>query len=98
MGYSPLCLLLLLSSYSLAQDVEETASCQIASRFKVQRKYVYRYSAESRNGAVGPTNLQTGPKVTCEVEIEVPQMCRFIMHTRGCTVSEVSTMDPQGVL
>uniref|UniRef100_A0A3Q2R232 Apolipoprotein B n=1 Tax=Fundulus heteroclitus TaxID=8078 RepID=A0A3Q2R232_FUNHE len=67
-----------------------------ASRFKVHRKYVYQYSAESRNGAVGSTNLQTGPKVTCEVEIEVPQMCRFIMHTRGCTVSEASTMDPQG--
>ncbi|XP_035990966.1 apolipoprotein B-100 isoform X2 [Fundulus heteroclitus] len=96
MGYSPLCLLLLLSSYSLAQDVEETASCQMASRFKVHRKYVYQYSAESRNGALGSTNLQTGPKVTCEVEIEVPQMCRFIMHTRGCTVSEASTMDPQG--
>ncbi|MEQ2234802.1 hypothetical protein ILYODFUR_035140 [Ilyodon furcidens] len=93
MGYSQLCMFLLLSSYSLAQDVEEAASCQMASRFKVQRKYVYQYSTESLNNAGG--SAKNGPKVTCEVEIEVPQMCRFIMHTRDCTVSEVSVMDPQ---
>lgn len=23
-------------------------------------------------------------------------MCKFIMHTRGCTLSEVSVMDPEG--
>jgi len=35
--------------------------------------------------------------VTClQVEIEVPQMCRFIMHTRDCVLSEVSVMDPRG--
>ncbi|KAM4724117.1 apolipoprotein B-100 [Anableps anableps] len=68
----------------------------LASRFKVQRKYVYRYSTESRNGAPGLDSLQNGPKVTCEVEIEVPQMCRFIMHTRDCNVSEASAVDPQG--
>uniref|UniRef100_A0A3Q2QZW3 Apolipoprotein B n=1 Tax=Fundulus heteroclitus TaxID=8078 RepID=A0A3Q2QZW3_FUNHE len=95
MGYSPLCLLLLLSSYSLARKSAPPWLFPLLI-FKVHRKYVYQYSAESRNGAVGSTNLQTGPKVTCEVEIEVPQMCRFIMHTRGCTVSEASTMDPQG--
>ncbi|XP_032403180.1 LOW QUALITY PROTEIN: apolipoprotein B-100 [Xiphophorus hellerii] len=92
MGSGPLCLLLLLSA-ALAQDVEEPASCQMASRFKVQRKYVYRYSAEGRNVAPGSASLQNGPKVTCEVEIEVPQMCRFIMHTRDCTVSEAFATD-----
>ncbi|XP_054909551.1 apolipoprotein B-100 [Poeciliopsis prolifica] len=92
MGSGPLCLLLLLSA-ALAQDVEEPASCQMASRFKVQRKYVYQYSAEGRNVAPGSASLQNGPKVTCEVEIEVPQMCRFIMYTRDCTVSEASATD-----
>ncbi|KAM6969587.1 apolipoprotein B-100 [Tautogolabrus adspersus] len=100
MGYSKLCLLLLLSSYTLAQDGsddnEQTSSCQLGSRFKAHRKYLYQYTAESRNGVVGAANLKNGPKVSCEVEIEVPQMCRFIMHTRDCALSEVSVMDPQG--
>ncbi|XP_038144044.1 apolipoprotein B-100 isoform X1 [Cyprinodon tularosa] len=95
MAYSPLCLFLLLSSYALAQDVQETASCPMASRFKAQRKYVYRYVADSRNGVVGSAGLQNGLKVTCEVEIQIPQMCRFIMVTRDCSLSEVSTMDGQ---
>uniref|UniRef100_A0A3Q1B7C0 Vitellogenin domain-containing protein n=1 Tax=Amphiprion ocellaris TaxID=80972 RepID=A0A3Q1B7C0_AMPOC len=64
--------------------------------FKAYKKYVYQYMAESRNGVVGTANLRNGPKVSCQVEIEVPQICRFIMHTRGCVLSEVSIMDPQG--
>ncbi|XP_060918741.1 apolipoprotein B-100 [Labrus mixtus] len=100
MGYSKLCLLLLLSSYTLAQDgsddTEQTSWCQMGSRFKAHRKYLYQYTAESRNGVVGTANLRNGPKVSCEVEIEVPQTCRFIMHTRDCALSEVSVMDPQG--
>ncbi|XP_074517715.1 apolipoprotein B-100 isoform X1 [Sebastes fasciatus] len=100
MGYSELCLLLLLSSYTLAQDgnenYEQTSTCPLASRFKTYRKYVYQYTTESRNGATGIANLKNGPKVTCQVEIEVPQPCKFIMHTRDCAVSEVSDMDPQG--
>lgn len=95
----------------------------VASRFKLHKKYVYQYTAESQNGVLGTANLQNVPKVTCQVkkknvcvsfwekqssylnpsgviilqvEIEVPQMCRFIMHTRDCTLSEVSFMDPQG--
>uniref|UniRef100_UPI0037E9B8DE apolipoprotein B-100 n=1 Tax=Semicossyphus pulcher TaxID=241346 RepID=UPI0037E9B8DE len=100
MGYSKLCLLLLLSSYTLAQDGsddnEQTSTCLLASRFKAHRKYLYQYTAESRNGVEGTANLRNGPKVSCQVEIEVPQACRFIMHTRDCAVSEVSVMDPQG--
>uniref|UniRef100_A0A3B5M0X4 Vitellogenin domain-containing protein n=1 Tax=Xiphophorus couchianus TaxID=32473 RepID=A0A3B5M0X4_9TELE len=84
MGSGPLCLLLLLSA-ALARK----SGPSLASRFKVQRKYVYRYSAEGRNVAPGSASLQNGPKV----EIEVPQMCRFIMHTRDCTVSEAFTTD-----
>ncbi|XP_014878835.1 apolipoprotein B-100 [Poecilia latipinna] len=96
MDSGPLCLLLLLSAalaLCFPEDVEEPASCQMASRFKVHRKYVYRYNAEGRNVAPGSASLQNGPKVTCEVEIEVPQTCRFIIHTRDCTVSEASTSD-----
>ncbi|XP_040916458.1 apolipoprotein B-100 [Toxotes jaculatrix] len=100
MGYRKLCLLLLLSSYTLAQEGddfnEQTSTCLLASRFKASKKYVYQYTTESRNGVVGTANLRNGPKASCQVEIEVSQMCRFIMHTRDCALSEVSVMDPQG--
>ncbi|XP_067470643.1 apolipoprotein B-100 [Thunnus thynnus] len=99
MGYK-LCLLLLLSSSALAQqdndNNEQTSTCLLTSRFKANKKYVYQYTTESRNGVVGAANLRNGPKVSCQVEIEVPQTCRFIMHTRECALSEVSVMDPQG--
>uniref|UniRef100_A0A3B4XVK3 Apolipoprotein B n=1 Tax=Seriola lalandi dorsalis TaxID=1841481 RepID=A0A3B4XVK3_SERLL len=85
MGYRKLCLLLLLSSYTLA----------LASKFKAYKKYVYQYTTETRNGMVGTANLGNGPKVSCQVEIEIPQTCRFIMHTRDCVLSEVSIMDPE---
>ncbi|XP_039641503.1 apolipoprotein B-100 isoform X5 [Perca fluviatilis] len=100
MGYIKLCLLLLLSSYTLAQEGngsnEQSSTCLLASRFKTYKKYVYQYTTASRNGVVGTANLKNGPKVSCQVEIEVPQMCRFVMHTRDCALSEVSVMDPQG--
>ncbi|XP_029316837.1 apolipoprotein B-100 [Cottoperca gobio] len=99
MGYK-LCLLLLLSSYTLGQEVndhnEHTSKCLLASRFKTYKKYVYQYTTESRNGVVGTANLKNGPKISCQVEIEVPQTCRFVMHTRDCALSEVSVMNPQG--
>uniref|UniRef100_UPI003AAA740B apolipoprotein B-100 n=1 Tax=Centroberyx gerrardi TaxID=166262 RepID=UPI003AAA740B len=99
MGDTKLCLLLLLSSYALAQqgsDDEQTSTCLLATRFKAYKKYVYQYTTESRNGVVGTANLKNGPKVTCQVEIEVPQTCSFLLHTRDCALSEVSVMDPQG--
>ncbi|XP_075304075.1 apolipoprotein B-100 [Odontesthes bonariensis] len=99
MGYSKLCLFLLLSSYTVAQESTDDSGqtpCLLASRFKSGRKYVYEYTTESRNGVVGTANLRNGPKVSCQVEIEVPQMCRFIMHTADCALSEVSVMDPRG--
>uniref|UniRef100_A0A672YEF9 Apolipoprotein Ba n=1 Tax=Sphaeramia orbicularis TaxID=375764 RepID=A0A672YEF9_9TELE len=68
----------------------------VASRFKVNKKYIYQYTTESRNGVVGTANLRNGPKMSCEVEIEIPQVCSFILHTRDCALSEVSVMDPQG--
>ncbi|XP_020787230.2 LOW QUALITY PROTEIN: apolipoprotein B-100 [Boleophthalmus pectinirostris] len=99
MGYSRVGILLLLSGLALAQQGSETepsSACQLVSRFKTYRKYFYQYSTESRNGIVGTANLRNGPKVTCKVEIEVPQACSFVMHTTDCAVSEVSDMDPEG--
>ncbi|XP_063764989.1 apolipoprotein B-100 isoform X2 [Eleginops maclovinus] len=100
MGYSKLFLLLLLSSYTLGQEGndnnEPTSTCLLASRFRTFKKYLYEYTTESRNGMVGTANLKNGPKVSCQVEIEVPQTCKFVMHTRDCTLSEVSTMDLKG--
>lgn len=39
----------------------------VASPFKAFKKYVYQYTAESRNGVVGTANLRNGPKVFCQV-------------------------------
>ncbi|XP_056282270.1 apolipoprotein B-100 isoform X4 [Pseudoliparis swirei] len=100
MGYSKLCLLLLLSTYTLAQEGngsdELTSTCLLASRFKTYKKYVYQYTTESRNSPVGTGKLKNGLQVSCQVEIEVPQMCRFVMHTRDCALSEFHFMDSQG--
>ncbi|XP_067099220.1 apolipoprotein B-100 [Osmerus mordax] len=100
MGDIKLCLLLLVSSYSLAQQNDnvddQTPTCLLATRFRTFKKYVYRYTTESRNGVTGTANLRNGPKVTCQVEIEVPQTCSFLMHTRDCVLSEVSVIDLQG--
>ena len=31
-----------------------------------------------------------------QVEFEVPQACKFILHTKSCALSEVTHMDAQG--
>ncbi|CAL8271230.1 unnamed protein product [Merluccius merluccius] len=68
----------------------------VASRYKAYKKYVYQYTTESKNGVVGASNLRNGPKVTCQVEVEVPQACKFILHTKSCALSEVTYMDAKG--
>ncbi|XP_036398917.1 apolipoprotein B-100 isoform X2 [Megalops cyprinoides] len=102
MGYSKLCLLLLLSTYALAQQgndssEEQSSTCPLAARFKNFKKYVYQYEAESQNGVSGTANVRNGPKVTCKVEVEVPQSCSFILRTVECTLSEVSVIDAEGL-
>lgn len=42
-----------------------------SARFKAFRKYVYQYTAESRNGVVGVAKLRNGPKVFCQVPATV---------------------------
>ncbi|CAB1335350.1 unnamed protein product [Coregonus sp. 'balchen'] len=68
----------------------------VSARFKTFKKYVYQYTTESKNGVAGTSKLRNGPKVTCQVELEVPQECSFVLHTADCALSEVSVIDPQG--
>ncbi|XP_056151440.1 apolipoprotein B-100 [Lampris incognitus] len=100
MGGTTACLLLLLGSFASARKSndhdEQTAACLLATKFKAYKKYVYQYTTESSNGVMGTADLRNGPKVTCQVELEVPQTCSFILHTRDCVLTEVSITDPQG--
>nr|XP_694827.7 apolipoprotein B-100 [Danio rerio] len=98
-----LCLLLFLSAHLLAgstevaeEDTEGLSKCPLSARFKNLRKYVYQYTAESKNGVTGTANLKNGPKISCQVEIEVPQTCSFVLRTTECVLSEVSVIDAQG--
>ncbi|PWA27745.1 hypothetical protein CCH79_00000447 [Gambusia affinis] len=86
MGVSKLCLLLLLSISALA----------LAQRYKPLHKYEYQYEAESLNAVSGASELKNGPKASCKVEIEVPQMCSFILHTTDCSLREVVDTDANG--
>ncbi|XP_032399124.1 apolipoprotein B-100 [Etheostoma spectabile] len=101
MGGTKLCLLLLLGTYTLAQqDVgsveEQSPVCLLAKRFKNFRRFVYDYEAETFNGVTGATDKKSGPKVSCKVEVEVPQTCSFIIRTTECSLSEISGVDTEG--
>ncbi|KAJ8377729.1 hypothetical protein AAFF_G00254020 [Aldrovandia affinis] len=87
MGDTKLCLLLLLCTYAFA----------LATRFKSFKKYVYRYETETLNGVSGTSDFKNGPRVTCKVEIDVPQTCSYIVRTHECTLSEVSDIDAEGL-
>ncbi|OPJ73626.1 apolipoprotein B-100 [Patagioenas fasciata monilis] len=95
-----LLLLLLLSSGVLTQ--EETpesgnSGCsKDATRFKHLRKYVYSYEAETSNGITGTADSRTGSKITCKVELEVPQLCHFILRTMHCSLRETFGVDTEG--
>ncbi|XP_070781811.1 apolipoprotein B-100-like [Enoplosus armatus] len=99
MGGTKLCLLLLLGTYTLAQQdvgsVEEPV-CLLAKRFKNFRRFVYDYEAETFNGVNGATDNKSGPKVSCKVEVDVPQTCSFILRTTECSLSEISGVDAAG--
>ncbi|XP_029352750.1 apolipoprotein B-100-like [Echeneis naucrates] len=101
MGGAKLCLLLLLGTYTLAQqDVgasgEQSPVCYLAKRFKNQKRFVYDYEAETFNGVNGATGNKSGPKVSCKVEIDVPQTCSFILRTTECSLNEISGVDAEG--
>ncbi|KAM9016496.1 LOW QUALITY PROTEIN: apolipoprotein B-100 [Ara ararauna] len=95
-----LLLLLLLSSGVLTQ--EETPESgnpgcsKDAARFKHLRKYVYSYEAETSNGITGTADSRSGSKITCKVELEVPQLCHFILRTMHCSLRETFGVDTEG--
>ncbi|MEQ2309852.1 hypothetical protein AMECASPLE_002761 [Ameca splendens] len=96
-----LCLLLLLGTYTLAQqDVggleEQSPVCFLAKRYRNFRRFVYSYEAEALNSVNGASNDKSGPGVSCTVEIEVPQTCRFILRTPDCSLREISGVDHDG--
>ncbi|NXU55395.1 APOB protein, partial [Turnix velox] len=67
-----------------------------ATRFKHLRKYVYSYEAETSNGITGTADSRSGSKITCKVELEVPQLCSFILKTMHCSLRETSGVDMEG--
>ncbi|KAF3702947.1 Apolipoprotein B-100 [Channa argus] len=97
MGASKLGLLMLLSTSALAFSQEnDQPTCPLAKTYKTLHKYEYQYEAESLNAINGASALKNGPKAFCTVEIEVPQTCSFIVHTTGCSLTEVVDMDAEG--
>ncbi|KAM9466083.1 apolipoprotein B-100 [Clarias gariepinus] len=104
MGDTKLCLYLLLSAYAVAESsaqvIDETAGeasiCPLATRYRNFRKYNYEYTAESSNDVPGTADTKNGPRISCKVELEVPQTCKFVLRTTECALSEVTDIDAQG--
>ncbi|XP_019727149.1 apolipoprotein B-100-like [Hippocampus comes] len=101
MGWTRICLLLLLGTYTLAQqDVgradEQSPTCFLAKRLRHFRRFVYDYEAETFNGVPGATDNKSGPKISCQVELDVPQTCSFILRTPKCSLSEIFAVDDDG--
>uniref|UniRef100_A0AAX7VP99 Vitellogenin domain-containing protein n=1 Tax=Astatotilapia calliptera TaxID=8154 RepID=A0AAX7VP99_ASTCA len=100
LGYK-LCLVLFLGTCTLAQQdvgsVEEPSpACFLAKRYRHFRRFVYDYEAETFNTVNGATDNKSGPKVSCTVEVDVPQTCSFILRTTDCSLSEVVGVDDEG--
>ncbi|XP_032209094.1 apolipoprotein B-100 [Mustela erminea] len=95
-----LLLLLLAVAGAGAQDeVLENASPSCpkgATRFKHLRKYVYSYEAESSTGVPTAADSRSATRINCKVELEVPQLCSFILRTSQCTLKEGSGFNPKG--
>uniref|UniRef100_A0AAV2K794 Vitellogenin domain-containing protein n=1 Tax=Knipowitschia caucasica TaxID=637954 RepID=A0AAV2K794_KNICA len=97
-GTGLLLLLLLLGAAQAQQDVgsSEESSCRLARRYKNFRRYVYDYETSAINMMNGASDQKSGPKVTCKVELDVPQGCSFIMRTTDCSLLELSGLDSSG--
>ncbi|XP_038607568.1 apolipoprotein B-100 isoform X1 [Tachyglossus aculeatus] len=94
-----LLLLLLASGPSSQEEGSETpgASCpKDTTRFKHLRKYVYNYEAETTSGVTGTADSRSAAKINCKVELEVPQLCSFILKTSQCTLREVYGFNTEG--
>ncbi|XP_061024609.1 apolipoprotein B-100 isoform X1 [Eubalaena glacialis] len=92
--------LLLLAASARARDTvleNVSPSCpKDATRFNHLRKYVYNYEAESSSGVPGTADSRSSTKINCKVELEVPQLCNFILKTSHCTLKEVYGFNPEG--
>uniref|UniRef100_A0A3B3V3X4 Vitellogenin domain-containing protein n=1 Tax=Poecilia latipinna TaxID=48699 RepID=A0A3B3V3X4_9TELE len=84
-----LCLLLLLGTSTLARKYATLI-------YKNFGRFVYSYEAETLNSVNGASDDKSGPKVSCTVEIDVPQTCRFIVRTTDCSLSEITDVDQEG--
>ncbi|XP_053531616.1 apolipoprotein Bb, tandem duplicate 1 isoform X2 [Ictalurus punctatus] len=93
MGDSKLFVLLLLYTIIFTDAQDDEAVCLLAKRYKSFHKYEYLYETESLNTLNGAIN---GPRVSCKVEIDVPGICHFIVHTKECALSEVISTDADG--
>uniref|UniRef100_H3B136 Apolipoprotein B n=1 Tax=Latimeria chalumnae TaxID=7897 RepID=H3B136_LATCH len=110
MGNPKLCLLLLLTSCVLAvylihffhaekndDSSENQSTCsKDTTRFKHLKKYIYSYAAETYNGVAGTADAQSSAKISCKVELEVPQPCSFILRVNQCTLREVTAISADG--
>ncbi|XP_074050950.1 apolipoprotein B-100 [Macrotis lagotis] len=96
--WGTLLLLLLVGRSSQEEGADrQSPSCpKDTTRFKHLRKYVYSYEAESANSVVGTADSYSATKINCKVELEVPQLCSFILKTTQCTLKEVYGFDPEG--
>uniref|UniRef100_A0A8C4LMT0 Apolipoprotein B n=1 Tax=Equus asinus asinus TaxID=83772 RepID=A0A8C4LMT0_EQUAS len=72
------------------------ARAEDTTRFKHLRKYTYSYEAESSSGVPGTADSRSTTKITCKVELDVPQPCSFILKTSHCTLKEGYGFNPRG--
>uniref|UniRef100_A0A3P9NLD5 Vitellogenin domain-containing protein n=1 Tax=Poecilia reticulata TaxID=8081 RepID=A0A3P9NLD5_POERE len=68
----------------------------VTQRYKNFGRFVYNYEAETLNSVNGASDNKSGPRVSCTVEIDVPQTCRFIVRTTDCSLSEITDVDQEG--
>ncbi|XP_023475214.2 apolipoprotein B-100 [Equus caballus] len=92
-------LLLLAVGARAEAEVQENVSPSCSkdtTRFKHLRKYTYIYEAESSSGVPGTADSRSTTKITCKVELDVPQPCSFILKTSHCTLKEGYGFNPRG--
>ncbi|GCC30238.1 apolipoprotein B-100 [Chiloscyllium punctatum] len=93
-----LCFLLLFGCVVLTQGKSEdrrTCSKQ-KTRFKNLKTYIYNYEAETSNGIDGTEYSRSGVRISCRVELEVPQYCAYTLRVNACNLREVQSISPDG--
>ncbi|KAM9316095.1 apolipoprotein B-100 [Gastrophryne carolinensis] len=77
-------------------DGQSSSCTKEATKFKHARKYTYNYEAVTSSEVTGTADSQSGSKLSCKVELEVPQPCNFILRIKQCTLKEVFGVNPEG--